>query len=518
MTLSIPVREPSDFRFTVRQSSWDGGYNRLYYQIINQLTEPRFWDSFNTTTEVEGEIGLAYLFERIQTDASDKQPILATYNGKIYRLEGVANPACQKTSDGSSWSSLSMASGPTTAITGYTVWRNFMFVTAGVNTIYRLDSSDTWTSITAPTGVVAVADRVCVTPDDKLLAWYNGKGLYQTAVNPPAAGDWAKLWPASTDPDEATCSLLDGSTGTVVFATTDERGSSLHEYFTPEGAASAGSVVTWLQERDTFFYVCRLYNDAAYIGGKKGIGGGSTTVGQGHLYRKERGIKPKLVQEIGDGIRGIIATKDFGIRALVDMGLFMWVGAPSRAADFSGTVGVPGVYRYEVTVQGVENFNPDSMIETAPGNVSGKVYSAEQIAGQILITTATGTWKRSLTNRASQGYLDSSIYDLRSPDHVKAWRFAEMLIESATATESVKFYYRTGTLTGSWLGGTTATAAGSKKIAFPDDNAALKQYKLNARQLQVRLELHRGANATQQPRITSLAVDAAQIRPVGSDY
>lgn len=517
MTLSIPVREPSDFRFTVRQSSWDGGYGRLYYQIINQLTEPRFWDSYNCTTEVEGEIGLAFLFERVQTDASDKQPILATYNGKIYRLEGVVTPAAQKSSDGTSWSSVSMVSGPATAMTGYTVWRNFMFVTAGTNGLYRMDSADTWTSITPPTGVVSVADKVSTSPDDKLLAWFNGKGLYQTSVNPPAAGDWAKVWPASTDPDEATCSILDGSTGTVLIATTDEKGSSLHEYFTPEGAATAGSVVTWMQERDVFFYISRLYSDAAYIGGKKGIGGGSATVGQGLLYRKERGIKPKLVQEFGDGIRGAVASKDFGVRALVSTGTQMWIGAPSKAPDFSAISGIPGIYRYEVTVQGVENISPDSMIETAPGNVAGKVYSAEQILGMVLITTSTGTWKRSLTNRVTQGYLESSIYDLRSPDHVKAWRFAELLVEDASPTEYIKFYYRVGTLTGAWLGGTTAAAAGPKKITFPDDNASLKQYKLSARQLQTRLEFYRGATATLQPRITSLAVDAAQIRPVGSD-
>jgi hypothetical protein len=518
MTLSIPVREPADFRFTVRQSSWDGGYNRKYYQVINTLTEPRFWDSFNTSTEVEGEIQLAFLFERVQSDASDKVPTLATFNGKVYRLEGVSTPAVQNTTDGTTWNTVTMTSGPTTAIKNYTVWKNHMFVTAGVNSIYRLTSADAWSSITAPTGVTEVADAVAVAPDDKLLAWYNGKGLYQTSVNPPAAGDWAKVWPAGTvDPDEATCDLLDGSTGTVLIATSDDAKSSLHEYFTAEGAATAGSVVTWMQERDTFFYISRLYKNAAYIGGKKGIGGGKATVGQGLLYRKERGLMPQLVQEIGDGINGAIATRDFGVRALVSAGVSMWIGAPSRAVNFDSIVGVPGVYRYEVTAQGVENIAPDSMIDTSPGNVAGKVYSAEQIGGQVLITTPTGTWKRSLTKRAVHGYLDTALYDLRSPDHVKAWRFTEILVEDATIDESIAVYYRTGTLTGNWLGGNQVTSAGAKKIPYPDDNAILQKYKLNSRQVQIHLVLARGTDQTKQPRVTSLAVDAAQIRPMGAD-
>lgn len=517
MTLSIPVREPADFRFTVRQSSWDGGYNRLYYQVINTLTEPRFWDSFNVSTEVEGEISLAFLFERVQTDASDKKPLLASFNSLIYRLEGVATPAVQKTSDGSIWNNVAMASGPTTAITGYTVWRNNLFVTAGVNTIYRLTTGDVWSSITAPTGVTDIADRVTVSPDDKLLAWFKNKGLYQTSTLPPAAGDWAKVWPASTDPDEPNCDVLDGSTGTVIICTSDATGSSLHEYFTAEGAATAGSVVTWMKERDVFFYIVRYYDNAAYIGGKKGIGGGTDTVGQGQLWRKERGVNPKRVQEIGDGIRGALPTRDYGVRALVSTGFQMWVGAPSRAVNFAGTAGIPGVYRYEVTTQGVENISPDSMIETSPGNIQDKVYSAEQISGQVLITTSTGTWKRSSTKRVTQGYLDSAIYDLRSPDHVKAWRFTELLVEDATSTESITFYYRDGTLVGSWLGGTAATSAGAKKIPFADDGASQKRYKHSARQLQVHLVLARGATETAQPRVTSIAVDAAQIRPVGSD-
>jgi hypothetical protein len=518
VTLSIPVREPADFRFTVRQSSWDGGYNRLYYQVINQLTEPRFWDSYNTTTEVEGEIGLAYLFERVQTDASDKQPLLATFNGKIYRLEGVATPAVQSTSDGTTWANVSMASGPTTAIKNYTVWQNAMFVTAGVNSIYRLTSGDVWSAITAPTGVTEVADAVGVASDDKLLAWYNGKGLYQTSVNPPAAGDWTKVWPATgVTPAEATCDVIDGSTGTVIIITRDNVGSSLHEYFTPEGAATAGSVVTWMQERDTWFYIVRLYNNAAYIGGKKGIGAGRDTAGQGLWYRKERGQMPILVQEFGDGIRGLVPSLDFGVRAAISTGSQLWIGVSQRAPNFSGVVGTPGVYRYEVTKQGVENISPDSAIETAPGSVAGKVYSAEQINGEVLITTPTGTWKRSKTKRVTQGYLESAIYDLRSPDHVKTWRFTELLVEDATATETIKFYYRVGTLTGSWLGGTTVTAAGAHKIAFPDDSKPLQKFKLNSRQLQTRLELYRGATETLQPRVTSLAVDAAQIKPVGAD-
>lgn len=518
MTISIPVREPADFRFTVRQSSWDGGYNRLYYQIINQLTEPRFWDSFNTTTEVEGEIGLAFLFERVQTDGSDKKPILASFNSKLYRLEGVTTPAVQKSTDGISWSSVAMTSGPTTAITNYSVWRNFLFVTAGVNNPYRLDSSDVWTSITPPTGVTQVADAVTVSPDDKLLAWFNGKGLYATSVNPPAAGDWAKVWPASTDPDEPTCSVLDGSTGTVIICTQDNVGSSLHEYFTAEGAASAGSVVTWMKERDVFFYVIRYYDNAAYVGGKKGIGGGTATVGQGLTWRKERGVAPKLVQEFGDGIRGKLPTLDFGVRAMVSTGKQMWIGAPSRAPSMTAVVGVPGVYRYEVTQQGVENISPDSMIETSPGAIADKVYSAEQIGGAVLITTSTGTWRRSPTNRVLSGYLESAIYDLRSPDHLKAWRFIELLVEDASPTESIAVYYRDGTIVGSWLGGTTAIAAGAKKIPFSDDNIALQHFKHSSRQIQTRIQLARGSDATKQPRVTSIAVDAAQIRPVGSDF
>src|SRR3990167_2580443 len=516
MTLSIPVREPADFRFTVRQSNWQGGYNRLYYQIINALTEPRFWDSFNIDTSRDGDFSLAPLFEIVQTDASDKKPLLRSFNSSLYRLEGVSTPAVQKTSDGTTWNTVSMTSGPTTAIRGAVVWRNNLVVAANSNTIYNLDSSDTWTSLTAPTGITEVCDMVGISPDDRLLAWFNGKGLYQTEVQAPAAGDWDKVCPAVGDPDEAQCDLIDGSTGTGIIATSDAKGSSLHEYFTAEGAATAASMVTWIHEDDTFFYVSKFYSSASYLGSKKGQGGGRETNGQGLLWRKERGAKPILVQEIGDGIRGAVASDDFGIKALVNDGTNLWVGAPSRAENFSDVKGIPCVYWYNVDQQGVESISPNSALDVSPGNVAGPVYDAAIINGEVVITTGTGTWKRSKTKYSSQGKLDSSLYDLRSPDHEKAWRFTELLVEDATSTETVTFYYRTGTLAGSWLGGTAVAASGAHKIVFPDDNASQAEYKLNARQLQTQIKLARGATETLSPRVTSLAVDAAQIRAVGS--
>lgn len=515
MALSVPVREPADYRFTVRQSNWLGGYNRLYYQVVNALTEPRFWDSFNVDTSIEGEFMLAKLFERVQTDATDKKPLFAKFNGKIYRLDGVTTPAVSSTSDGTTWASISMASGPTTAIRGWAVWRNNLIVAASHNSIYQLTSGDVWSALTPPTGITAVCDMVGISPDDRLLAWFNGKGLYQTEVAAPAGGDWDKVWPAVGDPSEATCDMMDGTTGTVLIATRDSAGSSLHEYFTAEGAASAASMVTWLTEPDTFFYTTAFYSQAAYIGAKKGQGGGTDTNGNGLLWRKERGLRPILVQEIGDGIRGALASLDFGIRALVSDGTHLWIGAPSRAADFDGIVGVPCVYWYNVDTMGVESISPNSAIETSPGDVADKVYDIAVIGGEILISTSTGTWKRSKTKYATQGYLDSSIFDLRSPDHSKAWRFTELLVEDATSAESVTFKYRVGTLAGSWLGGTSVTASGAHKIAFPNDDAANARYKLNSRQLQTQLTLARGATTTLTPRVTSMAVDAAQIRPVG---
>lgn len=505
MTISIPTREPSDYKYTVRQSDWIGGRNRLVYQSPNLATEPRFWDSFNVTTAKEGEVELAPLFERVQTDASDKKPLLAKFNGFVYRLEGVATPAVQKSSDGSTWSSVTM--GPTLAITGWTTWRNQLIVAAGTDTVHRLSTADAWSTYAAPVSGT-VAEMVGVAADDKLLAWVTGKGLYST----PDGTTWTRVWP-TVDPDEPNCSFIDGSTGAVLLATTDGNGSSLHEYFAAEGAATQASVVTWMEEDNLFFYRARYYYGAAYIGAKKGTGSGANTVGQGKLIRKERGAAPLEVQEFGDGIRGATPTLDFGIRGLVNTGQHLWVGVPTSAPSISGTVGMPSVYRYEIDDLGLENVAPDSVVATSPGNIADKVYDASEINGEVLITTSTGTWKRSKTKKASQGYLDSSIYDLRAPDHVKIWRFYELLIEDASPTESVTVQYRTGTLSGAWLG--NLVAVHGEKVDFPDDNASLGKYRLHSRQIQIRMVLARGATETLTPRVTSLAVDAAQIRPVG---
>jgi len=62
-----------------------------------------------------------------------------------------------------------------------------------------------------------------------------------------------------------------------------------------------------------------------------------------------------------------------------------------------------------------------------------------------------------------------------------------------------------------------ATASGAKKIPFPDDAPTLAQYKLNSRQIQLHLVLSRGADATLQPRVTSVAVDSAQIKTIGTN-
>lgn len=509
MALSIPIREPGDFRFTARQSNWFGGYNRLYYQEINKLTEPRFWDSFNVATNVDGEIQLAPLFERVQTDASDKKPKLYAFNSALYRLDGVSTPALYKTTNGTTWSAVSMASGPTGAPRGAAVWKNQLIVAATADTPFRLSSSDTWSTYAAPVAGVNV-DMVGVGPDDKLLAWVNGRGLYDSIDGTT----WVKRWPTANDPDEATCDILDGSVGTVLIATSDSKGSSIHEYFSPEGAAANPSVVTWMQKENEFYFCAVQYGGAVYFGGKKGLGAGSTN-GQGVLYRKERSAAPRDVQYFGDGIREAKPSADFSVRGLALLGEDLWVGAPMRSANPAGTKGIPGVYWYNVDSIGVESVAPNSAIDTSPGDAAGLVYGAGVINGEVLITTATGTWKRSATNKAIQGYLETAIYDLRSPDHVKSWRFVELLLESATSTEAVATYYRTGTLEGTWLGGTSATASGAKKITLPDDNASAGQYKLNARQVQLKLVLSRGADATKYPRVTSVAVDAAQIKPVG---
>lgn len=511
MTIQIPVRESGDYKYTVRQSDWNGGYNRLYFQNNSTPSEPRYWDGFNTSSVTEGEIQLARLFEQVRS-TTDTQAFFVEFNGFQYSLDSVTTPGMAKSSDGVTWTPVSMASGPTLAIRGGTVWRNQLVVAANAATPFVLSAAEAWTTFTAPVGGTNV-DMVGVGPDDKILAWVHGKGLY----NSPDGTTWTKVWPAASDPDEATCDLLDGSTGAVLIVTSDSKGSSMHEYFTPEGAATTASVVTWMTEKDTFFYRVVQYAGAAYIGSKKGIGGGSATTGNGPLWRKERGQMPRIVQTIGDGIRGVVASQDFGIRALVADGENLWVGAPMRAPNFSGTVGIPGVYWYNVDNQGLENVSPEAAIDTAPGNVAGKVYSAAMINGEVIISTPTGIWKRSKTNYAIQGYLDSSIYDLKAPDHIKTWRFTELLMESATPTESCTLYYRVGTLTGSWLGGTVATASGAKKIPFPDDAPTLAQYKLNSRQIQLHLVLSRGADATLQPRVTSVAVDSAQIKTVGTN-
>lgn len=450
---------------------------------------------------------LAPLFEIVITDASDKQALMAKFNSFLYRLEGVATPAVKKTSDGTTWSNVTM--GPTGAFTSWVTWRGQLITTNGTDTINRLSTADAWSTYAAPVAT-SVTQVVNVGPDDKLLAWVASKGLYSTSDGTT----WARVWP-TTDPDDPDCGFIDGSTGAVVFSTTDGTGSSLHEYFAAEGAATAASVITWMEEDELFFYRANYYFGATYIGAKKGTGAGPNTVGQGKLFRKERGTAPEEVQEFGDGIRGAQPSYDFGIRALVDAGDYLFVGAPSQAPNISGTVGLPCIYRYEIDDSDLENVSPDSAVDTAPGNVAGKVYDAGEINGEVLINTATGTWKRSKTKKAAQGYLDSSIYDLRAPDHVKIWRFAEVLIEDASPTESVVFQYRVGTLSGAWLGNLTAT--NGVPIKFPDDNAAARKYRLHSRQLQVRLVLSRGATTTLTPRVTSLAVDAAQIRPVGKD-
>lgn len=512
--VAIPTREPADYKFTARQSDWSGGWDRLKYSVSGQPTEPRFWDSFNVDTTTEGEIKLAALFEIVDTDASDTKSLLENFNNAGYKLPGIVSPQVKKSADGVTWNNVAMASGPATAITAKVMWRNNLFVAASHNSIYRLTTGDVWSAITPPTGVTDICDAVGVSPDDKLMAWFKNKGLYQTSVLPPAAGDWAKVWPPTTDPDEPNCSFLDGSTGTVLVATYDDKGSSLHEYFTAEGAATAASMVTWMSVSRLFLYVSRLYDDAAYIGGKYGVSPGATTNGQGILYRKERGQKPQPVMEFGDGIRGAVASQDFGIRALVSDESYLWIGAPSRAANLSAVVGVPTVYRYSVDEQGVENNSPDAATDESPGGVAGKVYGSIIIDGHVIISTNKGLWRRSPTKKAAQGYLDTSLFDLQAEDHLKIWRFTELQIEDATATETVQHFYRTGTLTGSWLGGTTVTASGAKKIDYPDTAAAQGKYRLWARQIQHQYKLSRGATTTLTPRITSTAIDAAQILPV----
>jgi hypothetical protein len=388
--------------------------------------------------------------------------------------------------------------------------------------LFTLSTADAWGTLVGPAGAGEI-QGVCVSPDDKLVAWKAGTiaaaGLYTWD-----GSTWVKIFPGTAlIPSEPNCSLLDDSGGSVLFSTYDTHGSSLHEYFTPEAAATVAWIVTWFREEDLFLYSAEYYAGAVYLGGGEGAEG---TDGQGIQFRKERAARPLFVQEFGDGIRGAIATEDFRIRGMATDGDILWVGSASRMAGTRSTVvGMPGVYRYQVDEQGIESVAPSSFVDSSasPDNVASLVYDVGILKKEILcISTKHGVYTRSNTDTALKGEIEFSIWDLRAPDHIKTWRFIQALVEDMATNDKVGIYYRAGTLMGSFtqLGtdilSSTLDATGAQKLTFPHDSASTGKYFYSKRQVQLKLRLERDSGAaTNTPRVTSIALDAAQIKPVG---
>jgi hypothetical protein len=534
--MSLQIRSAGDRPLTVRQSNWDGGSGRKTFQVPGEPTEPRFLDGFNVDVSTNGEVRIATALNLALTTQANGRALLIDFNGASYALERKSTPAVYK-STGGSFSSVSMTSGPTTAIRGAVVWAGALIVASSANAIHKLSSSDVWSSVALPAGVTQNCDMVGVAPDDQLIAWFNGKGLYKlTAIG----GTWTKIWPgvtptlvAGTDPSEPMCDMMSDEGGSLVFATSDANGSSLHEYF-------GDQLVTWMHRDHYWFYQSAkaFYKGALYLGARQGgpQAPDFTSPALGKLIRKPRGTAPLEITTIGDDEVLMNWAFDWGVYGLGTDGDVLWVASATTMATIGTTApgAYPCLYRYEISEDGFENFSPSSVVQTGY-RVGSPMTAVLVYKSTVLCGDATQVYRREpsgLPPANDQGYIITSFFDLQMPDHYKWWRRSNSLFRGLASGNGYRVDYRlvrpgpTGRFSG-WtsLSAGTVTPGGtladdnllSAAFYFPHDSQSTGKYWTRSTEVQLLVALFSGSTPVAgRPALMSYDLDAAMAVPIAS--
>ena len=533
--LQIQPRQPSDLAGTIRFSDLSGGaFKARAQEFYREQLEPMCFDAQNIDMwSRPGQWFLCPKINTISTDAADREYMLATFNGAVYKLPR-ANAAAadiKKVAQAAGApveAAIANAYPGTLPLKDWVVWKNQLVLASGeqgANALRVMAAAETWTSIAAvaPAPTTANALAVGIGPDDKLLVWFDQQGLFSYD-----GAAWLKVWPtnAATGPVEGTCDFIARAVGSTLFAVRDAQDvGNLYEYsiestgslFIAHFADGVDGLRFWREGLD-------VYNGAAWIGGR--LGGRSN---RGILFRKEKLAAPEPVLILDTNLQGGLANDgrglDWAIRAVKSMGDMIWLGASSRqdhslalfrvSEDENGMIVHPASCRPDLA-------GPVYAIATLPQAVlagNERLY----LSGPSRFFYKDRDDGSDPTADADEGWVQMPDVDYGAEDRSKTGRFAEAsLLEKGTgATDEVQYRVDPPTPSSPWttlgqVNSVTSPTTPPTRLRFPHDNEAQGRYGTSFRKLQPRVHMTRATSGTTRSRMDTLAIDVVAMRPPGS--
>lgn len=522
--LSIPLREPNDFPGTVRISSWSAGYNkrRLQETFRAAVISPQFWDSQNMDVwSREGSFQLARGLALIELEAADREYLLYPFNNALYRLPTANFTAASvkkltSATGAPAWAALTNIYPGAVTPRNAAIWRDQWVIASAENLIRVSSKTEVWSTIAPPAAVTANCVQVGIGPDDRLLSFWEGVGLYawdgaaHTKIFPPSTSGAGNLAAAPY------CDLILRGAGSTIFVLRDSSDVSfVWEYaIEPTGVA----LEMWLEEPGLRFWPQGgdVYENAVYLVARAGA-----EDNLGILFRKEK-LAPLEPIDYLDTNYATAGQKglDWAWRCLRVVGGSLLLGGSSREDHRAA------LFRYFVDQNG-QVMMPGAVI---PDVVAGPIYSigilpysatGAATSYRVHISTNSRTYYKDRdddatpTSDSATGIIQMSDIDYGTEDKEKVGKYVEITLKKKSTGGTVEVQYRVDPEdpTTPWSSLGFATLQGTKRLPFPNDNLAQGKAGTRFQVLQLRVVLTRATSGTVRDVVSTIAVDVAWMQP-----
>lgn len=527
-----PLREPGDFRGTIRLTDWSAGFNLLRLQDFPYAASaiPGFWDAQNIDAySVPGTCRLCARTILIATDAADREYLLYDFNNALYRLP-LANFAAadvQKISSATgvpAWAALANIYPGAVAPRGAVVWKD-LWVIASAETVVRLMSTvEGWTTFAAPAAVTApICGQVGASQDERLLVWWEGTagaGLYAH----DSAGAAIKIYPtagATPQPSAQTCdAIVRGAGSTLLFLRDKTDNTQLVEI---ASQAAGTTFQTWEDMKLRVWPQCAdVYQGEVFF-----VGQLTSDNRKGVLYHKPFLSDPEIIEEFDTNF-GTAGQKglDWSARCVRSIGDAMWIGGSSRE-DHS-----PALYRFFIDpLSGLPSLMPTAVIT----GQAGPIYSigilppgatGASTSERLHLSIASRTYYKDRDNDADptldadEGFIQMPDLDLGVEDHIKVLASIAAYLQEKSAGGTVEIQYRIDpqrldSASSPWrsLG---FCGSGLTPFAATNDNAAQGRYGTRYFTLQLRVVFRRATSGLVRDVLKFLSIKNAQIIDAGA--
>ena len=526
-----PLREPGDFRGTVRLTDWSAGFDVLRVQEFPfaVVADPGFWDSQNIDMyTVPGTFRLCSQASSYATYAADEELLYYDFGNNLYQIPTqnfVAADFKKVTSAVGAPANSALANVYPGAVAprGAVVWRDQLMVASGETVVRAMSTGEIWGTIAAPAGVTApICGQVGIYQDDRLLVWWEGTA--QAGLYAWEGSTWVKVYPtAGTNPTTSslTCDAIIRAPGSTIVFLRDLSGRTTLLEVAQQALGT--TFETWLGMPGL-----RVWPQCgdAYQGDLWFVGRLGSQGNKGALFHKPLLAAPQIIQVVDTnyataGQKGL----DWALRCFKTVGNTAWIGGSSREDHTAA------IYRFFIDPDNsIQAMMPTSVLS----GVVGPVYSigvlppgATGVFGteRLHLSVTKATWYKDRDNGLDpttdcvSGYIQMPDLDLGIEDHLKVWNFLDidLLQKSAGGTVEVQYRidpYPLDAASSPWRSMGFAAATGNKHFLAPNDNPGKQQYGTRMRRLQVRVVLQRATSGLVRDVIDTMAVNFPQILPL----